>query len=148
MKVDAKDPQQMAALQAQAAARRRSVLINNLVMVLHVNDEEWRFDGGLATARHVDALRAARPDDPWVEPADRALSYLVNNAPSAPADIVARVIFLARLQAGDKVTLDEVLDSIPAGAVIWVDLPETMPDLDDSEVAFPDSPPSGGGSES
>lgn len=147
MKVDARDPQQMAALQAQAAARRRSVLINNLVMVIHVDDREWRFEGGLATARHVDALRRATPDDPWVEPADRALSYLVNNAPAAPADIVARVIFLARLQQGEQVSFDEVLDSIPLGAAIWVELPEQMPDLDD-EVAFPDPPPSGGGSES
>jgi hypothetical protein len=147
VKVDAKDPQQMAALQAQAAARRRSVLINNLVMVVHVDDQVWRYEGGRGTARHTAALRAALRDEPWVEPVDRALNYLVVNAPAAPADIVAQVVFLARLQQGERVTLDEVLDSIPSGAAIWVDLPEKMPDLDE-EVAFPDPPPSGDGSKS
>lgn len=136
------DPAQLEAARAQNAARKRAKLIHDLRLTVHVDDRSWTFVGGDATARHADALRAARPDENWVDPVWYVLDYLVANR-SAPADIVARLVFLARLQQGDQVTLDEVLDSIPLAAVIWVDHPDTLPDLAD-EVAFPDPPPSGG----
>lgn len=128
----------------RAKAKEKADTFNAYAVTVHVDGKSWRFRAGDVTARHVAMLRDQSGKD-YLDPVRYLLVFVSRDA--ASIDMVAQLVFLARLQAGDRVTLDEVGDSFTAGSEVWLEFPDEqgLPGSD-LEVAFPDPPVSGGAS--
>lgn len=123
-----------AALKAQARAKA----FNEYQVRLHVDDDEWTFRAGDVTARHVGKLREATGTDK-IDPVMNAITalHICFEAESpAPVDLVAQLVFLARLQAGERVSYEIVADSITTESVVWCEFP--MAEIEAEEGTFMD----------
>lgn len=128
--------------QRQKVAKEKADAFNAYVVTIHVDGRAFRFCAGEVTARHVAMLREQSGRD-LLDPVRYLLVFVSRDA--ASIDLIAQLVFLARLQAGERVTLDEVGDSFKAGSEVWLEFPDELPPSG-LEVAFPDPPDSGGSS--
>lgn len=126
---DPKDPdgsKAAAAKAAEAQAKVKARAFNDYEVKLHVDGDVFSFRAGDVTARHVGLLRKAI-DTEVTDPVFYALARLAQLDPAA--DLVAQVVYLARLQAGESPSYDEIADTLTAGTEMWLEFPESA-DLD------------------
>lgn len=125
----APNPQQQGAADRARDAQERARRFNDQRYVIHVGDTDvWTFTVGDVTGQHVIDLRRATGTD-LNDPVVTMLRVIRFFDPSPPIDSLVELIYLARLQAGDRVTLGEVAAKLTKGTVVWVELPdEDIPD--------------------
>lgn len=113
------------------AAERRAEAARNLRYRITVDDAEYVFRLGDVTARHVRALR----DEAGMRIPD-LVRQVVDPEATWDIDCTAGMIWLARLQAGDRVSFDYVLGELRLDQIL------TVADEDEPEPAedFPDPP--------
>lgn len=131
---------QDAELKAKALARKRAEALAQWSVTLHVGDRSWLFSAGDVTARHVGQFRRQTGSE-MVDPVTYLLLTVTEE--SAPVDLVAQLVWFARVQAGDEdVTVDDVASGISMAEAVWVEFHSDPFDPGEEEVVFPDPPPS------
>lgn len=145
-RASAPDPRKLREDDQRAKAKAKAQAFNDYELKVHVGDDVFAFRGGAVTFRHVHEFRRATGSTD-IDPVMGLILGLVGSA-APPPDYVGQLIYLARLQDGDRVDLDDVLDGFTLDNEVWLEFPETgSPDPGVEGVVFPDPPTQGDGSE-
>jgi hypothetical protein len=136
VKASAPDPRKLREEDQRAKAKAKAKAFNDYELNVHVGDDVYTFRGGAVTFRHTWEYRKATGSTD-VDPVMGLVLGLIGSA-SPPPDYAGQLVYLARLQAGETVTLDEVLDGFTMGDEIWLQYPDEAPDPGGEVVAFPD----------
>lgn len=143
-RASAPDPRKLREEDQRKKARAKAEAFNDYQLKIHVGDDVFSFRGGAVTFRHVAEFRRAT----GAVEIDPVMGLLLGVTDSAmpPPDYVGQLIWLARLQAGERVELDDVLDGFTLDNEVWLEFPEQSPDPGEAGVVFPDPPSRGDGS--
>lgn len=140
----APDPKQVAKDTAAKAARERVEAFNAFEVKAHVAGQVHTFCAGDVSARHVAALRSALGST-LIDPVLNMVQYFSPDSRVVALDKVAELVFLARLQAGEVVTFDDVADTITARTEVWFEFPTGEAPDPGGEAMFLDPPASSDG---
>ncbi len=125
----------------RAKARARAKAFHDYVVTVYVGEDAYPFRAGDVTSHQMGKLRQ-QVQFQWHD----QLLYLVSFVGDLvqPLDLVAQLLYLARLQAGDEVTFPQVANSLSADSDYFIDFGDDMPAPPD-EAVFLDPPASGEG---
>lgn len=139
----APDPRKLREEQERQRARERVEAFNLFEVKAHINDDEFSFSAGDVSAADVAALRAATSTT-VIDPVLNMLQYFAPDMRVVALDKLAELVFLARRQAGERPSFDEVSSTITARSKVWLDFP-TGEAPETEEAVFLDPPDSDGG---
>jgi hypothetical protein len=142
VKASAPDPVKLREDDQRQKAQQRAEAFNQFEVKAHLGDAVWSFAAGDVSAGDVAALRSATGTT-VIDPVLNMLTYFEPGVTVVALDKLAELIFLARRQAGERPTFDDVADQITARAEVWIEFPAgEMPDP--GEAQFLDPPASDG----
>ena len=142
-RASAPDPRKLREDDQRAKAQQRAEAFNLFEVKAHVDDDVYSFAAGDVSAADVGALRSATGTS-IIDPVLQMLTYFEPGMSVVALDKLAELVFLARRQAGERPTFDDVASAITARTKVWLEFPAgEMPDP--GEAVFFDPPDSDGG---